>query len=174
MQLPSLLYRTAAAVGIAQDVALVLFIGVLVRLRKPLLKQLPAATRWLWFLSLIAFSIKIILQALSAIPSLSYLAFGFRPVVIGYLHLILLGFVTLFILGYFVHHQLLPLSSRGRKNGLVIFATGIILNELFLFLQGVAAINSTIIPAINYFLLAAAIILFTGIFLLMGFGKRMQ
>lgn len=174
MQLPSFIYWSAAVAGMVQVIALVLFLRILVPLQKPLRKQLPAATRWLWSLSLLAFSIKIILQSLSAIPSLSYLAFGFRPVVIGYLHLILLGFVTLFLLGYFIQHQLLPLSYSGRRNGLILFTTGVLLNELFLFLQGVGAINSTIIPGINYFLLMAAAFLFTGLIFIWGVGRRMQ
>ena len=56
-------------------------------------------------LSFLALTIKFMLQSGSVIPSLSTLAFGFRPIVIGYLHLVLLGFTTLFLLGSMLEDQ---------------------------------------------------------------------
>lgn len=53
-------------------------------------------------LSMLALMLKIVLQAGSTIPSISKLAFGFRPIVIAYLHLVLLAFTLLFLLAYLI------------------------------------------------------------------------
>ncbi len=126
---------------------------------------IPKNTLWLFVLSGIALSIKLLLQLGSVIPSLSKLAFGFRPIVIGYLHLILLGVITLFLLGFLMvekNIQLKPLALTGVK----IFTAGVIVNEFLLMLQGIAAISFSALPYINELLLVAAILLVSGIFVL--------
>ncbi len=113
-------------------------------------------------LSLVAFSIKYTLQLGSVIPSLSKLAFGFRPIVIGYLHLVLLGCTSLFIIGYALHTGT-PEVTPARKVGLTVFISGIILNELVLMVQGLAAMYYVSLPYVNEVLLCVAAVMFTGI-----------
>ena len=127
--------------------------------------KLNTTAQWLLFLSAIALSIKLLLQLGSTIPSLSTIAFGFRPIVIGYLHLILLGVITLFLLGYMVAEKYIRLNSM-MLIGIKTFTAGIIINEIFLMTQGIAAMGYIPIPYINEALLLAACILFTGIVLL--------
>ncbi len=111
---------------------------------------------------IVAVSIKLLLQAFSVIPSLSTLAYGFRPIVIGYLHLVLLGIITLFILNYCFFTDAFSLTKKA-KAAFIIFIAGIILNELLLMIQGVADLQYYAIPYLNHLLLAAAIIMFIGI-----------
>lgn len=120
---------------------------------------------WIFLLSCIALSIKILLQLGSVIPSLSKLAFGFRPIVIGYLHLILLGVITLFLIGFIMYEKnirLTPIAMSGAK----LFVTGVILNECMLMLQGVSAMSFSTLPYINELLLVAATVIATGVVLL--------
>ncbi len=121
--------------------------------------------RWLLMLSGIALSIKLILQLVSTVPSLSQLAFGFRPIVIGYLHLVLLGVTSIFIIGYILSLELLSVGKDFMK-GLFLFISGIIINELFLMLQGVAGLAYTGIPFINEILFCIALIMFSGILIM--------
>jgi len=121
--------------------------------------------RWVLLLSAIALTIKLFLQLGSTIPSLSKLAFGFRPVVIGYLHLILLGVISLFMLGFMMMQNNIRVRSSSIK-AIKIFAAGIIINEFLLMLQGIAAITFMPFPYINELLLGAAVLLLTGIILL--------
>lgn len=134
---------------------------------------LSPAGRWLLVLSGIAYAIKLLLQAGSVHPALSQLAFGFRPIVIGYLHLVLLGVITIFLLGYIVSTKLIFLSATGR-NGIRFFVTAIILNELALMVQGVAALGYHTVPYINHILLCAALLLFTGILLITISGNKQE
>ncbi len=126
--------------------------------------------RVLFILCGTALTIKLILQAGSVIPSLSQLAFGFRPIVIGYLHLVLLGVITLFIIAYIVDHKFIHVNAL-TKIGVITFTCGIIINELLLMIQGVADMDYEPVPLINQFLLIAALILFAGL-LLINFGQR--
>ncbi len=122
----------------------------------------------LFALSAIALSIKILLQTFSLIPTLSQLAFGFRPIVIGYLHLMLLGFTSIFMFGYILRNKIVNIKIYAR-NGIFIFVTGIIINEFLLLWQGINSINYLVTPNINIYLFAASIIMFLGL-LLLNFG----
>lgn len=136
---------------------------------KPHLKRLISFVsfpgKWLIGLSVVALAIKIVLQASSTVPALSKLAFGFRSIVIGYLHLVLLGVFTLFLLGYVVINGFMQINKTA-VTGIVIFILGIILNELVLFIQGVGAISYTSVPYTNELLLGAALVMFTGLLFL--------
>jgi len=129
-------------------------------------------SRWLLVLAAIAFSIKISLQLFSTIPTLSQWAFGFRPIVIGYLHLMLLGVITLFIIG-FIHAAGFFQINNYIKTGIIVFVEGIVINQLLLMIQGMEAIIYIGIPYMNEFLFIAAIIMFTGL-LLFNLGHSRQ
>lgn len=106
-----------------------------------------------------AMTIKFVLQAISVIPSLSQLVFGFRPIVIAYLHLILLGVYSLFFVGYLFITQKVRLTVSAGYGGL-LFISGVFLNEIFLAIQGFAAFSYNYLPFVNELLFAAAVILF--------------
>ena len=126
--------------------------------------------RVFFFLCAIALTAKLLLQSGSVIPSLSKLAFGFRPIVIGYLHLVLLGVITLFIISYVVSQSLIGITKRV-KQGIVIFTAGIIINEVLLLIQGIADLYYFPIPVINILLLCTALALFAGMLLINVRGK---
>jgi len=120
----------------------------------------------LLYLSALAFTIKLILQSGSIHPELSHLSYGFRPIIIGYLHLVLLGVTSIFLLGYVVSFELISIN-KPLITGIFIFVFGVIINELLLMIQGVSALSYTAIPFINEMLLGAAIILFSGILIML-------
>lgn len=143
----------------------------LIKMVKQKIKQtIPPFARTLFSLSAIALSVKLLLQSGSVIPSLSKIAFGFRPVIIGYLHLVLLGVISLFILAYITTHGIIN-TSKIVKRGMIVFAGGIIINELLLMIQGIADIRYQPLPYVNILLLATAIILLTGT-MMINYGQR--
>ncbi|MDP1843533.1 MAG: hypothetical protein Q8K64_08950 [Sediminibacterium sp.] len=158
--------------ALLQGVAWYFLLTILLPLRNKLSAQMPLVAKWLLSLSAIALSIKLFLQIFSTIPSLSELAFGFRPIVIGYLHLILLGVITLFIIGYIVAEKFISLSKLVNW-GIVVFTIGVLLNECFLMIQGVTALSYIIVPYMNEALIFTAAILFTGL-LLLNLGIKKQ
>lgn len=116
-----------------------------------------------------ALTIKLLLQLGSTIPSISKLAFGFRPIVIAYLHLVLLVIVSLFLLTFMYANKLLQHNKRTTL-ALVGFTSGIILNETVLSIQGIAAFSYTVIPYADQILFAVAILI-TGSLLLLLNGQ---
>lgn len=108
-----------------------------------------------------ALTLKFILQAVSVVPGLSQLVFGFRPIVIAYLHLVLLGVYSLFIIVYLLRKEYILLSNRSR-NAVFFFLGGVILNELFLAIQGIGAFSYTTIPFINELLFGSAAVILLG------------
>jgi hypothetical protein len=121
-------------------------------------ENFPSWVRLLCYSAILAISIKFLLQAISVIPSLSQLVFGIRPIVIAYLHLVLLGVYTLFFLAYLVMNNYLKQKPIIKK-ATMAFLTGVILNELLLGIQGFAAFFYIPIPYVNLLLLLAAFVL---------------
>lgn len=163
--MPIALYGVIVLSSILQLFAWALFLKQLLPKMAALAKQFARPSNWLLLFSGIALSIKFLLQAASTIPSISTLAFGFRPIVIAYLHLILLGVISLFLIANFFASQLIQLNKLV-LTGLLIFVFGIILNEFLLMTQGITAILEQSVNYINELLLIAAMILFSGMLLL--------
>ena len=111
--------------------------------------------------SMLSFFLKTAFQALTIIPALGKLVFSNRPVIIGFLHLVLLGFVSLYILAHLLQIGFL----RNSKAGIVsvwIFSSGVIANEVLLMVQGLGGMimqTSSIFPVLLW---VTAIWLFVG------------
>lgn len=92
--------------------------------------------RFLLGLAVICFSIKILVQSAVVFPVLAEAAYTIRNYVIGFIHLINLGIVSCFLLGYSLKHGLLDPKSGWIKMGLILFLAGLFGSETLLFLQG--------------------------------------
>ena len=159
--IPLWLYIVVVLASICQLVGWVQFIFLIKEHAKSIKNQIVPFSRILFIFFAVALSIKLVLQTGSVIPTVSRLAFGFRPIVIGYLHLVLLGIITLFILTYsFTFHQVR--INAGTKRGIIFFVTAIVFNELLLMIQGVSDLLNLGLPGIQYWLFAAACMLMGG------------
>jgi hypothetical protein len=165
LPIPGWVYVIIVIAAFSQLAGWILMVQQIIQQVSFIKQILNPTAQWILFLSSIALSIKLLLQLGSTIPSLSKIAFGFRPIVIGYLHLILLGVITLFLLGFMIAENYIRLHATTIA-GIKIFTAGIIINEMLLMMQGIAAMSYTPIPYINEMLFATACILFTGIGLL--------
>lgn len=123
--------------------------------------DLPAFWRFIFYLLAISLTAKFLLQLGSVVPEVSRLAFGFRQIVIAYLHLVLLVISSVFLLAYCVGNQYLVLS-KWAASGFILFLIGVYSNEIILGIQGIASFTYTPIPFANEILF--------GIGLLMVFG----
>ncbi len=91
----------------------------------------------LFTISFIAFSLKIIMQLFSAIPwFVTHIHEAKNSIVIGYLHMVLLGFVTVFLIAYFIYKKAMTVSNKISKIGILTFLAGLIGSEFILFGQG--------------------------------------
>jgi hypothetical protein len=97
--------------------------------------------RFILFYAGFAFFAKILLQLGSTIPSVNQFAFGFRNIVIAYLHLVLLMCIT-----SFMFLQLI-LNGKSKNNiGIKLFLIGTFLNELILGIMGILSIKYIFFP----------------------------
>lgn len=170
MDIPVWVYILVILSAIAQVAGWVWFVKLIRNNWSLLEPKFSTTSKYILACSAVALTAKLFLQLGSTIPSLSDLAFGFRPIVIGYLHLVLLGVISLFLLGSMFSEDYF-FTNKKSVTGVFVFAGAVILNEVLLMVQGVAAITYTSIPFINEMLLAAALLLFTGA-LLMAFPKK--
>lgn len=171
LPIPSFLYIIIVLAAFAQ-IAGWFILWKEISLVKASIAFFHSKSNYVFILIAIAFSIKIFLQLLSTIPMLSQISFGFRPIVVGYLHLVLLGIISLFITGYFIK-KFPDFFSQTSHTGVYIFISGIILTEIFLLIQGCADIFYVMIPFINELLFLAALMLFSGIlFINFGLGRK--
>lgn len=162
LDLPLWIYVSAVIAAIIQVFAWFKFLAILLKTRKNALENFSPLLRYILLFVSFALSIKIVLQLGSTIPFISNLAFEFRPIVIAYLHLVLLAIISLFILFYIYANHLIFITKK-IKYGIFLFSIGILLNEIVLAVQGLASMSYTIIPYVNEILFGAAIILFIGI-----------
>ena len=162
LKLPTWIYVLTLLSALIQTVTWFKFLFVIIKLKSNFLEKYPLVLRYILFFVGVALSLKFILQLGSTIPALSQLAFGFRPIVIAYLHLVLLAIISLFLLFYIYANQFLTFNKQ-IKNGIIIFSVGVLLNEIILAIQGIASFSYTLIPFVNEMLFGAAIILVSGI-----------
>ena len=170
MPMPMWVYVLVVIAAFAQVIAFIWQVKIIKEKWSVVSGYLSTTAKWVFGFSAAALATKLLLQLGSTIPSLSNLAFGFRPIVIGYLHLVLLGVISLFLLAY-IFSEMPIKKSRLTTTGIFVFAGAVILNEIVLMMQGVFAISYNVIPYANEMLLGTALLLFTGA-LLMTFAKR--
>lgn len=136
---PDIYYKIVALVGSLS----LLFASGQFALSIPALKEackkLNPLVRVMGYLAIAAFLLKTVLQSFTIFPAIGNAVFGDRPVIIGFLHLVFLGFVSLSLMAYFAQYGLLNLKLRITPIALVVFTTGIIINEMVLMTQGLGA-----------------------------------
>ena len=129
---PLLVYFTGGVAAFLQLAALFYLSRMLLEIRTPLKKVLSPPVQGLMLLAYSALPSKILLQCISAFPSMANLAYEVRNYTIGYLHLVFLGFVTLFLIGWFLQVKLIRIAHPLANAGVVMFFVGFVSSELYL------------------------------------------
>ena len=160
------IYYFLIAAILAQLIGWALILEIIFKNSAILGRQFSKMAKVLFILSALAFTIKLILQTGSIHPQLSQLSYGFRPIIIGYLHLVLLGVTTIFIIGYIFSQKFIKVS-KSILIGISIFVVGVIVNEILLMVQGVAAMAYRVVPHIQIMLFGAAVVLMVGLGILL-------
>jgi hypothetical protein len=159
---PAWVWITGASAAGLQIASLVIFLIFLARNWRPCIDGISSTARKIWGLSLAAFIIKLSLQALSATPRLGGLAFSHRSVIIAYLHLVVLGFVSFMLLGFYLSHGLVSGQRTVSKTGQALFVAGVVANEIVLVTQSLLQFHSVVWLAAGYYLLGAAVVMSAG------------
>lgn len=173
LKVPIFIYGVVAFFGALQLIVWLRMQTVLLINYKHQLRQQPIYLKFV--LSIVAFCLflKFLFQFLLVFPSLSTTAFGMRPVVIAFLHMVLLGIISLFML-YYIHVNRLLSINKGMRFNLLFFVVAVFFNELILALQGLAGYIKFSLPNVNQWLLLAAFLLLTssGLMVFFALGNR--
>ena len=136
-----------------------------------ILKEVFVQLNWMFISKLllkfgvIAYSLKIIIQVVSAFPYFVEKSLALKPfLIIGYLHLFTLGFMSVFVFLILTQLKKIQLKTFGSKVGVIIFLLGVVFTELLLFIQGfLVLIHFKPIQNYNLWLLMVSILLFIGL-----------
>ena len=126
----------------------------------------PGIARTFWIFSIISFTLKMLLQVGTIFPQLGNAVYGDRPVIIGFLHLVFLGFITFYLLALLIENDYFTLRNRQFRLPFIIFSIGIIANEFLLMLQGLGILFNTNNNIYKWLLWCVAIVLFSGTLLI--------
>jgi hypothetical protein len=116
------LNMVAGVAAVLQVYAFVLLIKLLLRNRMAIYTSFSAASRWMFVVVLICAILKLLLQCVSALPYIAAMAYELRPVVIAYLHLFLLGVITLFLFVWYRESGFLRTRYDGPVFALIVVA----------------------------------------------------
>lgn len=112
----------------------------------------------------VAYLIKVTAQLASAFPEIMQQSLNFKSyLIIGYLHLFTLLFMSLWLL-FFIQISYKSILNLGGKISFYVFLIGVFITELLLFGQGFYSwIFKSVIPNFNWYNLLASLILFSGL-----------
>ncbi|CAM1347199.1 hypothetical protein [Tenacibaculum crassostreae] len=117
------------------------------------------------------YSIKLIIQFIGTIPYFANLASTNIDFVIGYLHWIFLGVVSLALLAFLSYFKLIKLT----KSSIVLYITGFLLTELFIYYRGLVAWKGFYYPNNYPYLLVTVSVFFMiviGYILTLQFNRK--
>jgi hypothetical protein len=128
---------------------------------------------WLFRIAIFAFIFKSVLQLLSTFPPIADLAYQNRNFIIAYLHLVLLGFISLFVIVFLLSSKILP-GSLLLYNGIRCFGFAFLSTELLLVLQAGGYLD--FLPSLIYQRLLFALSIFfpAGSVILLQTSYRIQ
>ena len=117
---------------IIQVAALILFLKLIFSIKNELVNKLNRHTYTLLMVSLLALTLKILIQLAVVIPFIARASYTIKNFVVGFIHLLLLGCLTTFLLSFSI--QLL--GQRIQPKATWLFIIGVLLSEFLLFFQG--------------------------------------
>ncbi len=120
-------------------------------------------------IAIFLFILKIILQTFQAFPFFSGISYLFKGLfIIGYIHLVTLGFISLFLLFFALKSRIIA-PNYFFKKGIYLYLTGFVLTETVLFLQGLFLLNSIFVLSsiFNLLMVVFSLFLFAGIFFIL-------
>lgn len=164
-KLPTWVYVGAILFGVAQTMVWFYILIRIFKVRNVLKQKVSRFYYNVMSLVMISSFIKFSLQSLVLIPYLGKAAYAFRPIIIAYLHLVLLCVISLGILAYLYEAKLIP-NTKLMRISFYHFIAGIFLNEIILGVQGFASMNYVFIPYINDVIFVNTILMFCGSLLL--------
>ena len=133
----NLYVRAIAFAGCILIIASLLFFLQIILKRKIYTPYISPLAKTLLICSMVSFVIKMCLQMGTIIPALGNAVFGYRPIIIGFLHLVFLGFVSFYIFFNYVEAGMFAGAKTKSLPAIICFTAAVITNETILLVEGV-------------------------------------
>ncbi|WP_439880087.1 hypothetical protein ACSX1A_13060 [Pontibacter sp. MBLB2868] len=160
----AVVYMVSGVAGVAQLAAVYILFMMLLPAKRQLVQLFGRWSRALFILAAGAFTLKILLQFSTAFPYMADLAYRIRFFIIGYLHLVLIGFVSFFVFAFLAQRGWLSFKGRLSRWGMGAFVMAFTATEVLLFLQGgFFWLGLGAIPGFHLILFGVSILLPVGI-----------
>lgn len=118
-----------------QIAALLLLLKLVKPSFKNMMKDSPIVIKFMLQFAMFCFILKIGLQTFSLIPEISNTIFQHRNLVIGFIHLTMLGVISGFLFVYILQSNLINLNKNVALS-MFVFVMGFLLTEFILIIQG--------------------------------------
>lgn len=123
--------------GVFLQLLSLILLFLLIRKQLPrILSYFPGLAGILLRLALFSLAAKILVQSSVIIPFVAKAAYTIRNYVIGFIHLVLLGAMTSFVIAFALRGGLLQARSALSRLGIGLLVAGFLISEILLFLQG--------------------------------------
>jgi len=135
---PNLFIFAVNSLGvILQLLALAIFFKMI---RKGILKKFASSLdtfpKWMYGFAFISFVGKVVIQSIVFFPKIAVVSYTIRLYVLGFIHLITIGMITFFTLGYSFVSGYISYKNVLSRTGWIIVLAAFITTELLLFGQG--------------------------------------
>lgn len=156
--------------GVGVVVQLVAFVKLVQMLRPQFgtfYAQLKEIERIVYSFALLSLGLKVLVQLVVIFPDMALVSHQIRNFVIGFIHMIMLGIITGFLLGFLLNINVINCKNRFSGYGIKIFIMGFVLTEFLLFAQGGNLFfNWKLIPMYHENLFLSSIWLVVGIIMI--------
>jgi len=129
------IYTIAGLSAFIQLIGLIFLVIIIFKIKNELLKKYGEIVSLLMFIALFCFFTKVILQQLAAIPFVADKVYQSRNFIIGYMHMVFIGFITFYLIGYLITENIMP-RRKILKTAMKLIVFGFITSEITLFVQG--------------------------------------
>ena len=124
--------------GLVSQLAALVFFFKLIKENNPYSSHnVSAVSKTFYGFGLLSWMLKIIVQSIVLVPSVAVVSFTIRSLMIGFIHLTLLGFVSGLLLALIFGIGNLTERVMIIQAGKYLFIIGFVLSEFILFVQGV-------------------------------------
>lgn len=139
---PDMGFRMIAIAGSLLLIVSIVYFLFTVRAVAGALKEMNKTVLVIGSISFGAFVLKMLMQTFTVFPAIGELVFANRPMIIGFLHLVLLGFVSLYLIAHFLHAGYLK-PGKTTNIAVMVFASAVVFNEVILMMQGLGVMLMT-------------------------------
>ncbi|MCB0668964.1 MAG: hypothetical protein KDC80_24235 [Saprospiraceae bacterium] len=125
----------ANSIGVLMQLVALYYLGrIILDMRGALMVKLERRAYGLWRITFYLFVLKIVLQSLVAVPKLAIMSYTIRNFIIGFIHLLMLGILSLFIFGLI--RSMTRTISKMETIAVRIYLFAFFTTEAALFIQG--------------------------------------